>query len=221
MKKLGLLTIGQAPRLDFVSEIRDIIGPDCNIIEKGALDGLTHDEVGKFYPGEEDETLVTKILDGTSVKVADKYIIPKLQKKVYEFEKEGINVIYLACTGEFQSIESKALIIKPQKILYHVVGSIAENLTLGVLIPDENQTMTARKRWRELAKDVIIEPASPYGDISQIERVSYKLKRKDVDMVIMDCMGYSIAMKNIVSSVICKPVINAKSMTAKIIGDII
>lgn len=221
MKKLGLLTIGQTPRIDFVSEIRKIIGEDCNIVEKGALDGLTLGEVEKFYPMEGDEILVTKMADGTSVKVADKYIIPRLQSKILEFQEEGINVIYLACTGEFPSISSKALIIKPQKVLHHVVNSIAENLTLGVLIPDENQAIAAKKRWSEVAKDVIVESASPYEDISKIENASYRLKQKGIDMVIMDCMGYSIDMKNIVASIIGKPVINAKSMTAKIIGDII
>lgn len=221
MKKLGLLTIGQTPRIDFVSEIKAIIGEDYNIVEKGALDELTLVEVERFYPKEGDETLVTKMADGTSVKVADKYIIPRLQRKILEFEKEGINVIYLACTGEFPSILSKALIVKPEKVLHHVVKSIAENLTLGVLIPDENQAIAAKKRWSEAAKDAIVEPASPYEDISKIESASYRLKQKGVDMVIMDCMGYSIDMKNTVALIIGKPVINAKSMTAKIIGDIV
>lgn len=221
MKKLGLLTIGQTPRIDFVSEIKAIIGEDYNIVEKGALDELTLVDVERFYPKEGDETLVTKMADGTSVKVADKYIIPRLQSKILEFENEGINVIYLACTGEFPSILSKALIVKPQKVLHHVVKSIAENLTLGVLIPDENQAIAAKKRWSEAAKNAIVESASPYEDISKIESASYRLKQKGVDMVIMDCMGYSIDMKNTVASIVGKPVINAKSMTAKIIGDIV
>ena len=221
MKELGLLTIGQAPRFDFVSEIKGIIGEGYNIVEKGALDGLTYDEVKKFYPVGEDETLVTKMADGVSVKVADKYIIPRLQDKIYEFEKQGINVIYLACTGEFPPILSKALIIQPRKVLYHVVNSIADNLILGILIPDENQVMTFKEIWSKVSKDAIIEVASPYEDISQIENASYRLKQKGVDLVIMDCMGYSVDMKNIVASIIGKPVINAKSITAKIIGDII
>ncbi|NLC63111.1 MAG: AroM family protein, partial [Thermoanaerobacterales bacterium] len=39
--------------------------------------------------------------------------------------------------------------------------------------------------------------------------------------VIMDCMGYSKAMKDIAVSIIRKPVFNARSLTAKIIGDIL
>ena len=64
-------------------------------------------------------------------------------------------------------------------------------------------------------------PAFPYGEIAEITNASNELKRMDVDMVIMDCMGYSKAMKDIAVSIIRKPVFNARSLTAKIIGDIL
>jgi protein AroM len=41
--KVGALTIGQSPRTDITSEIRDILGSDVTILESGVLDGL--DEV--------------------------------------------------------------------------------------------------------------------------------------------------------------------------------
>ena len=50
MKKLGLITIGQSPRIDVVPEIRQIIGHGIEVMEGGALDGLTLDEVRKLYP---------------------------------------------------------------------------------------------------------------------------------------------------------------------------
>jgi protein AroM len=221
MKKLGLLTIGQTPRTDFVSEISDILGKGINIVEKGALDGLTRDEVQSFYPSEQDETLVTKLADGTSVKVADKYIVPRLQEKIVEFEEEGIRVVYLACTGEFPSVASEITIVKPQRVLYSVVGSIAENLVLGVMIPDKSQAAVIKRKWGGLARDIKTVPAFPYGEITEITNASKELKRMDVDMVIMDCMGYSKAMKDIAASIIRKPVFNARSLTAKIIGDIL
>jgi protein AroM len=101
MKKLGLLTIGQAPRVDFVPEIKTVLGEDVEIIEKGALDGLTLKEVEAFYPGENDEVLVTRMADGTEVKVAEREIFPRLKNQVKNLELEGINTIFLACTGEF------------------------------------------------------------------------------------------------------------------------
>lgn len=34
--KVGILTIGQSPRVDVIPEIRDVLGPDVEIVEKGA-----------------------------------------------------------------------------------------------------------------------------------------------------------------------------------------
>lgn len=49
MKNLGVVTIGQVPRVDLVPEIRSILGEEIQIIEKGALDGLSLKEVETFY----------------------------------------------------------------------------------------------------------------------------------------------------------------------------
>jgi protein AroM len=46
--KVGTLTIGQSPRIDIIPEIRDVLGPSVEIVEKGALDGLNLEQVKKF-----------------------------------------------------------------------------------------------------------------------------------------------------------------------------
>ena len=125
MKNLGVVTIGQAPRVDLVPEIRSILGEEIQIIEKGALDGLSLKEVETFYPRKDDEVLVTRMADGTSVTVAEKYIYPRLKDQVKSLELEGVKVILLACTGEFPPFDSSSLIVYPQKVLYHVVVSLA------------------------------------------------------------------------------------------------
>ena len=53
MKKkiIGTVTIGQSPRGDIVTEILQILGSDYKIIEAGALDGLSQQDVAAFQPG--------------------------------------------------------------------------------------------------------------------------------------------------------------------------
>lgn len=50
MRKLGVVTIGQAPRVDLIPEIKPILGEDVKVVERGALDGLSLKEVEAFYP---------------------------------------------------------------------------------------------------------------------------------------------------------------------------
>ena len=41
MTKVGLITVGQAPRSDVVPDMAAILGGGVEIVEAGALDGLT------------------------------------------------------------------------------------------------------------------------------------------------------------------------------------
>ena len=51
MKKIGMITIGQSPRVDIVPEIKEILGEEIEVLEAGALDGLSLEQVRGFYPG--------------------------------------------------------------------------------------------------------------------------------------------------------------------------
>jgi len=221
MKKLGLVTIGQAPRTDLVPEIKQILGENVKIIEKGALDGLTIKEVEALYPRQGDEVLVTRMVDGTEVKVAEREIFPRLKNQINNLEREGINTIFLACTGEFPNFGSTSLIVRPQKVLHHVVSSLAEGLTLGVIIPDELQVASAKERWSTAAKKVLVEPGSPYAEKESIEKAAKMLATLGVDIVVMDCMGYTLQMKEIVQRHIKKPIILARSISAKVVSELL
>ncbi|NCB17973.1 MAG: hypothetical protein EOM65_17595 [Synergistales bacterium] len=50
-KIIGTVTIGQSPRTDVIPDIASILGPDVEIREAGALDGLSRDEIAAFCPG--------------------------------------------------------------------------------------------------------------------------------------------------------------------------
>jgi protein AroM len=221
LKELGVVTIGQAPRVDLVPEIRSILHEDVRIIEKGALDGLSVKEVEAFYPGEGDEVLVTRMADGASVTVAERYIYPRLKHQVESLELAGVKVILIACTGEFPPFGSSSLVVYPQKVLHHVVVSLAQGLKLGVLVPDELQVASAKQRWSSAAREVIAEAASPYAGLDGIERAAESLSMSGVDLVAMDCMGYTVGMKDLLSRRVQKPVVLARSIAAKVVGELL
>jgi len=221
MKKLGVVTIGQAPRVDLIPEIKPILGKNVEVIERGALDGLSLKEVEAFYPGKDDEVLVTRMADGTSVTVAEKHIYPRLKDQVKRLESEGVQVILIACTGEFPPFDTRSLIVYPQKVLYHIVVSLAQGLKLGVLIPDELQVASTKKRWSKAAREVIVEAASPYGNIQKVESAADSLSMSGVDIVVMDCIGYTLEMRELVSKLTMKPVLLARSVASKVVSELL
>ena len=50
MTKVGLITVGQAPRSDVVPDMAAILGGDVEIVEAGALDGLTREQIAPLAP---------------------------------------------------------------------------------------------------------------------------------------------------------------------------
>ena len=46
--QVGTVTIGQAPRVDITPDLKTIIGDGIEIVEAGALDGLTKKDIEKF-----------------------------------------------------------------------------------------------------------------------------------------------------------------------------
>ena len=64
---IGLVTIGQSPRSDVVPDMATILGPGVEIREAGALDGLARSEIDALAPTGDDEILVTRLRDGSSV----------------------------------------------------------------------------------------------------------------------------------------------------------
>ncbi len=222
MKRLGLVTIGQTPRVDLIPDVKRILGNDVEIIEKGALDGLTIEQVMEFQPSEADEVLVTRMADGREVRIAERHIFPRLQQRIMELENEGIRVILIACTGEFPAVDSSSILIYPNKVLHHILASICENLTLGVLVPDELQIESTIKRWSKVTARVFVEAGSPYGDFEKVIKSAERLvANHHVDLLLMDCMGYTISMKETLVRYTHRPVILARSVVARIAAEII
>ena len=127
----------------------------------------------------------------------------------------------LACTGKFQDEKFQPLVIKPQKVLYNVVSSIAMDYKLGVLVPDESQKSSAIIRWADSAEKVLVEAASPYDKIEYIEQAAKRLSKQKIDMTVLDCIGYTQDMKDIVFEVTGKPVILARSVAARVIQELL
>ena len=60
--KIGALTIGQSPRNDLIPEIEAFF-KGAEIIQLGALDGLSKEQIADLAPSGDDEILVSKLKD--------------------------------------------------------------------------------------------------------------------------------------------------------------
>ena len=133
---VGTVTIGQTPRTDVIPELSAILG-DVTVREAGALDGLSRAEIAGLAPQCGDYVLVTRLADGSAVQVAERHITPRVAAKIKEHFDAGVPLVLLLCTGEFPEFPEGGLLVRPQRVLFHVVRAVAEGKRLGELSREE------------------------------------------------------------------------------------
>jgi protein AroM len=219
--KIGLVTIGQAPRDDVVPEMRELLGPHVEVLEAGALDGLTPEAIRRLRPARGDYVLVTRLHDGSEVVVAKRHILPRVQQCVGELEDRGVKVIGLLCTGVFPNISSRKPLVKPEQLLRNLVRGIVCPGLMGVLTPVSAQIPQTRQKWQDMGVEVEVEAASPYGAPGELERAGRRLRDAGVALVAMDCMGYSEMMKTRIKALTGVPVLLAHSLMARVMQELL
>lgn len=220
-RKLGFVTIGQSPRDDIVPEVLGWIGA-VQHVERGALDGLSAGEIGNLRPSPEDYTLVTGLRDGSSATVAKRRILPRIQTAIADLEEEGAEAVLLLCTGEFPEVEHRCPLLASERLFVGGVRTLAHGARLGVICPLAQQIRETREKWADVGADLRVEAGSPYNDgPDEVLRAARCLKEAGVEYVVLDCMGYTGKMKDVVRREICVPTLLARSVVARLTAELL
>lgn len=198
MRSIAGITVGQSPRIDMTDDIRSKLAPGLELIEYGALDDMTLEEVErelKPLPG--DEVLVSRMRDGRQATFSGTRIVPLVQKRIDEAEAAGADAIILLCTGGFPELRHKVPLIIPQPLFYSVAHALAGGRTIAVMVPDKAQVEQARAWWGDAGLSIQVVQASPYGDLDAIARAANSLRGSNCAFLCLDCMGFSVSMRDI------------------------
>ncbi len=220
-RKIGAITIGQSPRVDVVPELLEILGPGVELVQGGALDGLSASQVAELAPRQGDYVLVTRLRDGTSVQVAEHHVLPRLQEQVDRVVAAGAEIVALLCTGEFPGFRCPRLVIEPQIVLHHFTAAVARGRRLGVVVPAPEQVDQGMLRWQRVAGEVRVEAGSPYADVSQLERAAEALRAWEAEIVVLDCIGFTGAMKARAAAIVGVPVVLPRSVLARTLAELL
>lgn len=214
-RKIGVLTIGQSPRIDVTPSFQSILGNEVLIKEAGALDQLTEEELVDMLPDQGDIVYVSRLRNGKSAKMGKSKVMPLLQTALHHLETD-VSLVIVLCTGELQGLSSSKPILYPDTILKNVIGATLGMRKMGIIIPLAEQAEKMFERWSQF--DVEIEAASPYA-ASDIEMAAEKLKAKGAAIILLSCMGYSEAHKAAAIKGSNLPVILPRTLIAKIASE--
>ncbi|WP_057915255.1 AroM family protein [Peribacillus muralis] len=216
-KSIGLLTIGQSPRVDFTPSIQHILGDTVDIVEAGGLDRIGNDDLHSITPDKDEITYISKLINGQSIKIGKSKLLPLLQEELNKLE-EQVSAVIMLCTGDFPSIISKKPLIYPDKILSHTVQAILPKGKLGLVVPLEEQRNTLTQKWKSMGVEFCVEVASPYED-SDIKGAAQKLKNQGVELIVLDCMGYNETHKRDAMDGSGLPVLLPLTLSARIVAE--
>lgn len=221
-KKIGIITIGQSPRTDVVPEMAAFFGEGIEVLERGALDGLTLEQVRAYGPEAGMIHLCTRMRDGTEVVVAKEKLLPRIQEAVDHLNREQVALILLLCVGEFPQFRSICLVVEPQKIVDRCVeGLIGASHRLGIVIPISEQEGWVRETFSKLSSTITVTTASPYAGQSDLVRAATILNDAACDLVVMYCMGFNRRLTRPIREITAKPVIVSSSIVARTIGELL
>jgi protein AroM len=230
--RLGIVTIGQAPRLDVVPEMAELIGSGVEIVERGALDGLGAEGVAALAPGARDEVLVTRLADGAAVFVGKRQVTPRVQAQIRALEAEGVTLTVLLCTGAFEGLAPRRPLLEPDKVLLGVLRGVRVRGRLGVLTPSTRHVPQTEARWRSYGFDPVVVAVSPYGrgggaggDAAEgagaLEAAAAAFRGGDAGLVLLDCMGFQRPARQRLRAALDVPVLVANLLVARVAAELL
>jgi protein AroM len=219
MKTVGAITIGQTPRDDVAGEMEKVLGPEIRVVQAGALDGLGRAEIDDLAPATDDDALVTRLRDGADVLVAKSRLVPRLQACLDRLAGE-VDAAVILCAGVFPAFRSTRPVVMPERCMAAMVDAAFDGRRLGVIVPIEHQRQSYRTRWSRVDPHVEVVVASPYEDPTRLVDAAETLRRAGASLVIMECMGFTSGMKQIVRDVTGAPALLHASVLARVLAEL-
>ena len=210
-QRVGLITIGQSPRPDIVGEIKKAMGGKQEIIEAGALDGLSRNEILSLSSSPEDYRVITALNDGPIV-VAKKHILARMETVFRKFEGQSVRLAAILCTEEFPEYSFKGVLLKPGKLLLHFISSFHQKGKGVVVIPLEEQKKSAAKKWNLSDVEIRVKVLAPGSNLEEIQKLSKEIESENPGFVVLECFGYDENLKRVIQERLSCPVILPRTL---------
>ena len=225
MRTIGFVTIAESPRDDVVPDIVATFPDNVRVVERGNLDGLTDEEIAALAPPAGESGIVARLKRGGETLLSHQKILPRMQTLVDELVRdEGADLVIVLCGADWSSINCPVPLINPGRVFPGVVSALAYGRRLGVIKPNAGQVEGERKRYEKLGIEAIVTSASPYvGEerLALARLAAQELKDASCDLIWMTCIGMEEPMREVVAEVTGTPVILARSILARVAGELL
>lgn len=219
---LGVVTIGQAPRIDLTPELAALL-PPCRIVEHGALDGLTATQIDAMAPQSGEHPVTSRLADGSSAVFGHRQSFDLVAAAIARAEDDGADLVLLACSGSFAGIAHRAPLLLVERLAHHAVAGLDPDLRVGVVRPLAAQVLAASEVWaRSLGRPpAAVDVADPNHDGVAASAAAAARIGPEVDVLVLDCIGFDEPMRRAAARASGRPVLLVRSLAARGAADLI
>ncbi len=222
--RLGILTLGQAPRTDIEPTLRAILGERVVFVHRGGLDGLSDHGINHLAPVSGEAGIETCVRTGEEgvrgVVVAKKHLLPRLITAAHELETR-CDAFFLLCSGQFPALKQAVPgLIEPIVCIRAVVAALAGHAHVCIIGPASDMP-AAPAQWRPYVARVSTAAASPYDGNERLTRAAHTARAAGAEYILLDDMGFTEKQRQLVAAVSGIRTLNATSITARVLGELI
>ena len=220
--QITFVTIGQSPRDDIVPDILALVDAGAMAHEVGVLDDLDDAALASLAPNQGEAVLVSRLRDGREIRMSKAQVHNRLAGLLARIDADGTDLCVLLCTGAFPDIRCRVPLITPSTLIDGMLSALAgPDTRLGVIVPLARQAEQFAD-YRPLGRPATVTHATPYDPDPQagdrFDRAADRLA--DSDLILMNCMGYSSAQRQLVARRTGKPVLLPRRMLAGAIAQL-
>ncbi|OKI49700.1 hypothetical protein A6A27_09810 [Micromonospora sp. CB01531] len=190
--RLGLVTIGQAPRTDLIPDVGAVLS-GVDWVEHGALDLLDADGIARLAPRAGERTLVSRLRDASRVRLGATSIAPALDDAIRRCVADRCGVVLVLCTGRVEHGPTSVPVLHAEDLAHELMEQLVGEGSLGVLCPVPEQLTDIRERWEgRLGRSVIAAAVDPYtAGLDEVAVAGRRVTAGGADVVFLDCIGYT------------------------------
>lgn len=220
MQRIGLITIGQSPRIDVAPDLRGFLPDGIELIEAGALDGLSSAEIAAHPPTSRDRTLCSRLADGTEVEVDSKFVHDRLREVIQGLESD-VDLVSILCSGHLPKIKAGIPVLLPHELICGLLLSLSVARRWGVLVPKPDQVIPVVVGLNARGIEAVGDSLSPYTQGDSLEGAVRRLCDQGADAILLDCIGYSRKMEERSRVESGKPVVSIVSVVGHTLSTLV
>lgn len=217
--KLGILVVGQSPRPEVEQEFHRLV-PSVQIEQRGCLDGLNREDISALAPSRGEVGIFTRLPNGEGVSLSKAAVVRHGTAQLDRLEQSGARAVVALCTGEFPDWEGRPILL-PSRIIRSFVTSLQSGGHLGVLSPLQSQIPATEKRWAAAGYRTTAVALSPNATAIEAEAASAQFAEAAPDIILLDCVSYTLETKSIIRKATGRPVVLAITAVARTAAELI